>query len=559
MTIENTSAASGRRGSFRPDSSSAALAPEHYLRLLWHRKWLVLGVFAVVSAGTFVFASRLPNVYTSETLILVDPQKVPETYVRPTVTGDIRNRLGTLSQQILSTTRLQTIIDKFNLFPEERKTMAREDVIGMMRANIFVSVVSDFGANGDLQAFRIKYSGAEPHNVAQVTNELASLFIEENLKAREQQATGTTEFLGNQLQETRKTLEEQEAKLKQFKLQHIGEMPEQQVATLQALGQLQAQLQSETDALNRAEQQKANLESLVAQSSVPIMDMDDYSAPRIEAPAAAPATRNAPGNKLTAMRAQLEALLSRYTPKHPEVVKLKHLIEQEEAKTRETAASAALPVPAPAPSSPPVPAPPTPKTMRPPIAIVNPVLRTQLQLLDEEIAKHRDERQRLAKQTAAYQAKLEAIPVREQEMTDMVRDYEMSKGHYARLLDNQLSAETATELEIRQKGERFSILDPAQPAERPSSPKRGLINGAGSLGGLALGLMLALCTEVLGLTISSAEQVQEISGFPMLEIIPIIETGADRRRRKKRLILALASGAVVTTAAVGAVFVLHFM
>jgi polysaccharide biosynthesis transport protein len=520
---------------------------------------LVLGVFAVVSAGTYVSASRLPNVYTSETLILVDPQKVPETYVRPTVTGDIRNRLGTLSQQILSTTRLQTIIDKFSLFPEERKTMAREDVIGMMRANIFVSVVSDFGANGDLQAFRIKYSGAEPHNVAQVTNELASLFIEENLKAREQQATGTTEFLGNQLQETRKTLEEQEAKLKQFKLQHIGEMPEQQVATLQALGQLQAQLQSETDALNRAEQQKANLESLVAQSSVPIMDMDDYSAPRIEAPAAAPATRNAPGNKLTAMRAQLEALLSRYTPKHPEVVKLKHLIEQEEAKTRETAASAALPVPAPAPSSPPVPAPPTPKTMRPPIAIVNPVLRTQLQLLDEEIAKHRDERQRLAKQTAAYQAKLEAIPVREQEMTDMVRDYEMSKGHYARLLDNQLSAETATELEIRQKGERFSILDPAQPAERPSSPKRGLINGAGSLGGLALGLMLALCTEVLGLTISSAEQVQEISGFPMLEIIPIIETGADRRRRKKRLILALASGAVVTTAAVGAVFVLHFM
>src|SRR5579862_4916760 len=195
----------------KPAAGGLSLSPEHYWRILLHRKWRVIGVFLLVSAGTAIGSYFLPDTYTSETLILVDPQKVPESYVKSTVTGDVRNRLGTLSQQILSATRLQKIIDTLNLYPVERKTMAREDVITRMRSDISVSVVSDFGGSQDLQAFRIGYSGADPQLVSQVTNELASLFIEENLKAREQQATGTSEFLGNQLGETRKTLEEQEA------------------------------------------------------------------------------------------------------------------------------------------------------------------------------------------------------------------------------------------------------------------------------------------------------------------------------------------------------------
>jgi len=233
------------------------LSPEHYLRLIYHRKFLILGVFVVVSLATAIISHRMADIYMSETLILVDPQKVPESYVKATVTGDIRNRLGTLSQQILSATRLQKIIDTYSLFPEEKKTMAREDLITMMRKNISVNMVGGFGGGQDLEAFRITYTGREPRLVAQVTNELASLFIEENLKAREQQASGTSEFLGNQLQETRKALEEQEGKLRDFRLKHIGEMPEQQAADLSIMGQLQSQLQLEGDALNRTEQQKS--------------------------------------------------------------------------------------------------------------------------------------------------------------------------------------------------------------------------------------------------------------------------------------------------------------
>src|SRR5277367_2881874 len=135
------------------------LSPEHYLRLIAHRWWLIVGVALAVSAGTVVYTHFLPNIFTSETVILVDPQKVPDTYVKSTVTGDVRNRLSTLSQQILSATRLQRIIETLNLYPEDRKKMAREDVISHMRSDISVQVVSDFGASQDFQAFRISYYG----------------------------------------------------------------------------------------------------------------------------------------------------------------------------------------------------------------------------------------------------------------------------------------------------------------------------------------------------------------------------------------------------------------
>ena len=188
------------------------VSPEHYLRLIIHRKWLVLGTFVLVSAATFMVSFRLPDVFTSSTLILVDPQKVPEAYVKATVTGDLRNRLGTLKQQILSATRLQKIIDALNLYPVERKSLAREDVIAMMQKDVEVSIVSDYGGSQDLQAFRIGYSGKDARQVAQVANDLATLFMDENLKAREQQSVGTSEFLQNQLQETKKVLEALEAK-----------------------------------------------------------------------------------------------------------------------------------------------------------------------------------------------------------------------------------------------------------------------------------------------------------------------------------------------------------
>jgi polysaccharide biosynthesis transport protein len=529
-------------------SGITEISPQHYLRVILHRKWLVLGAFFVVSVATFLIASRLPNVYSSETLILVDPQKVPDAYVKSTVTGDVRNRLGTLSQQILSATRLQRIIETLNLYPEDRKKMAREDVITRMRADINVSVVSDFSANQDLQAFRIRYSGADPRLVARVTNELASLFIEENLKAREQQATGTTEFLDNQLEETRKALETQEARLKDYKLRHVGEMPEQQTANLQIMGQMQSQLQLEAEALNRAEQQKGYIQSLMVQAA-PVVDLDDGKqagpTPNKENISAGPVK-----TPLMALKARLADLRAKYTEDHPDVRRLKKQIAEEEAKAATALAEAKSEPVAETPA-------PTIQPDRPATAQAshyNPVLQSQLNTVEAEIAKHKEEVARLSKSVAGYRSKLEAIPVREQEMTQLVRDYETAKAHYTQLLDKQMSAQTATQLEIRQKGEKFEVLDPAQPAEKPSRPNRYLINVAGSLSGLLLGVLLAIGTEFLGMSITAPEDVTAATGLPVLEVIPVIVTPLDRRIRRKRLFIAGATAAVGCLAIATVVF-----
>jgi capsular polysaccharide biosynthesis protein len=189
-----------------------------------------------------------------------------------------------------------------------------------------------------------------------------------------------------------------------------------------------------------------------------------------------------------------------------------------------------------------------------PVNHVNPVIQSQLSSLEAEIAKHKEELQRISKSVSAYQAKLNAIPVREQEMTQLVRDYEISKGHYSQLLGQNLSAETATQLEIRDKAESFVVLDSAQAAGRPSRPNRTLINSAGGVGGLILGLLLALGTEFFGLSIISPDDLSAAVSAPVLGVIPRILTREDHKRRVKRMLIA-SSSAAVTILAVCAVLV----
>jgi polysaccharide chain length determinant protein (PEP-CTERM system associated) len=558
--MTNSSSVAGQ-GKHKFKSAVESVSLEHYVRILLHRKWVIVGTFVVVSALTAGIAYKLPDIFTSNTLILVDPQKVPDAYVKATVSGDVRNRLGTLSQQILSATRLQKIIDSLNLYPSERKTLAREDVITKMRKDISVAVVSDFGGSQDLQAFRITYSGKDPRLVAQVANELATQFIDENLKAREQQATDTTEFMQSQLVETRKNLETQESKLRDFRMKHVGEMPEQENADLQILGQVQSQLQLESEALARAEQQKTYLQSMMTTTTGTVVELDDSSESAKGAPTrtAAPAAA-VPVTRLGALRAQLTAAQSRYGEAHPQIRKLRILIAEEEAANPPAAAAPAAAAPVEVAAAVPVEAA-TPKTRKPAgqgPQYVNPVLQSQLKVVDDEIGKHKSELQRLNKLAGGYHAKLEAIPVRQQEISTLVRDYEISKAHYSQLLDKQLAAETATQLEIRQKGEKFSVLDPAQPAENPSSPHRAVIDAAGCLAGLGLGLMLALVTEFLGMSITGSDQLTEATGIPVLEVIPVIQTFTDRLIRRRRIIIAAASFVLLTVLASGAALFIHY-
>ena len=520
---------------------------EHYLRMVIHRKWLILAVFLVVTAGTAVYAWLLPNIYTSYTTILVDPQKVPEFYVKSTVTGDVRNRISALSNEILSSTQLQKIIDTLGLYPEERKKLAREDVIAKMHRDISTTVVNDFAGNQDLQAFRIQYSGRDPRLVSQVASRLAGAFIDENAKNREQQADDTAKFIENQLDETRKLLETQEAKIKDFNLQHIGQLPEQQTAFIQVESQLQAQLQIETDALNNAQNRRKELVAALTQAPAKVVDMD----PPGETTPAGPAAVNkphAPGvDPLAAERAQLAALLTRYSVNHPDVVRLKHKIAQDEALAKAKAAATPVAVVVPSAVTPNAAPSSTTHSQEQTIAVAdsgphfNPVVQSQIHAVDEEIARHTQVQQGLNKQLAAYRARLDSIPVTQQELAALTRDYEISKARYSQLLDRRMTAETATELEVRQKGEKFDIIDPAVPAERPTSPVRWMIDLGGAVAGLVLGLLAALSTEFFGMAITDSQDVAEATGVGVLGVIPVIMTQSDQIIRRRRWIMGLAS------------------
>ena len=526
-------------------SGRIEVSPEHYLQVLRHRKWVIVATLLVVSAATAIVAYRLPDVYESETLILVDPQQVPQDYVRATISGDVRNRLGTLSQQILSATRLQKVIDTFNLYAEERKKLVREDVITLMRAAINVKVVSDFGGKADLQAFRISYSSKDARIAAQVTNELASLFIGENLKAREQMASGTSSFMENQLGETKKQLEAQEAQVREFKMKHLGEMPEQQQSNIQILAQLQARLQVVSDSLYRAEQQKSYIQTILASRPLaPQRESNTPAAlqPRVEKPLA---------DQPTPSEGKLSELLTRYGENHPDVKRLKAQVEQERRERDEMLKKAGSSTPAPAPT------PAGPSGADQDQTGASPTVQAQVASIEAEIAKNKQEQKKITEAISAYQVKMEAEPVREQQIADLVRDYGISKEHYSQLLEKKLSAEMATQLEIRQQGEKFTILDPAQVAQKPAKPNRLAIDGAGVAGGLVLGIMLALSTELLGASVISASEISTALGLPVLGVIPLIITPYDRQRRKRWMLAGVTSG-VVMVLAVGAFLFFHY-
>ena len=186
-----------------------------------------------------------------------------------------------------------------------------------------------------------------------------------------------------------------------------------------------------------------------------------------------------------------------------------------------------------------------------------PVQEAQLAALEEEAARYKEDQQRLTASISSYQAKIESVPIREQQITDLIRDYETSKAYYHQLLEKKLSAETATQLEIRQQGERFTILDPARVPEEPSRPNRLLLNGIGSAGGLGLGVILALVPEFWGVTITSVSQIGTATGLGVLGTVPFIWTRADRRRRQRWLKAGAASGIMILLA-VGAFLLYHF-
>jgi polysaccharide chain length determinant protein (PEP-CTERM system associated) len=506
---------------------------EDFLRIAWRRKWLILIPFALVSAVAVLVVRRLPNEFRSETTILVIPQRVPESYVRSTITDRIGDRLQSLQQQILSRSRLERIIEDLNLYPGQRSASAMEDLVSRMRAGIKVETV-----RGD--AFTVSYTSREPQTTQIVTERLASLFIEENVRDREVLADGTSEFLKVQLDDARKRLVEQEKKLASYQLQHAGELPSQAASNLQALQNGRTQLQALVDSISRDRDRQILLERQLAD----LLAADPSSQP-VPASGDGPQAGRvlSPTEELTQAKAQLQLLEGRLTNAHPDLQRLRHRVARLEQQIGEPAlaSSAGTPVALP---------------VRSPLELQRERrlrdARAELETLNRRIVAEQQQQERLNAEAVLYQTRLEAAPVRESELTELTRDYDTLQQIYRTLLAKREDSKVAANLERRQVGEQFKVLDPARVPERPFSPNRARLNAMGIMLGLALGLGLAAGIEFMDTTMKTEEDIRLVLALPVIATIPLLDSASSAGLRP-RLHWALTAAAAGVAAVIAAI------
>ncbi|MGA9062049.1 MAG: hypothetical protein WB341_10335 [Terracidiphilus sp.] len=491
----------------------------------------------------------LPPRYKSSTLILVEQPTMPQNYVLPNINDDLQARLGSIQQQILSRTRLLTIIDKLSLYGGTQNAASADGQIELMRKDIDVELVRD-PQRQDISAFRISYSGRSPRVAQQVTSELTSLFINENTKVREQESQATTSFIEQQLEDARASLSEQEAKVREFEGQHEGDLPTQEASNLQILAGLQAQLQNEQDALNTARQQRVYLEALLEQERE--AQSKARAAGGDQTGLTGPTDLAVIDQQLEKMKDQLADLSSRYTDRYPDVQSLKKQIAQmelmrenalaaaKEKKTDGKQTSAAT-----APSG----------VADPAMSAAASQLEGQLQGNQLEIANRESAIESLKARISEYQGRLNMEPATEQQLADLTRGYDQSKANYDDLLKKKDQSEMATSMEQMQQGERFTMLDPPSLPSKPDFPNRLKFCGIGLGVGLALGLVVAGGLEFLDDRLHSEKDIKSLLPVAVISEIPEIVSPSDERNTKRRLALGWAATALVFAAMLaGSVF-----
>jgi polysaccharide chain length determinant protein (PEP-CTERM system associated) len=495
-----------------------------YIEIFLRRIWYIIIPFVIVIAGAAIYAFTAPKVYRASTLILVTPQKVPEAFVRPTVTSKIEDRLQSISQEIMSRTRLEQVISEFKLYPEA-KSRNSEEVVEEMRRNIQVELKGKEGF------FSISYMGKDPRTITTVTNKLASLFIEENLKLREQQAQGTSEFLSIELSSTKVKLDEQEKTMTNFRRQHFGELPEQRDANLQVLGQLQLLYQRVGESMRSAQDRKLVIQKQMNDMELLLASFPDIS-PNIREGSRSPLipVRDPQEVQLEQLKNQLADLLTKYTEKHPDIMIVKRRIAELEAKiekdklekkAEEKIVSTGLPVPEGETKE-------AKKDGKSALRL-NPQykeMEKQLIATELEIQRLREEEVKVKAQINLYRGRIENTPLREQEMTLIGRDYQNTKESYQTLLKKSQEAMQAENLERRQKGEQFKVIDPARLPEKPFKPDVPKILLFGLLLGMGSGFGLAFFREQMDRSFRDAEDLEATLGFKVLTNIPKVEKKA---------------------------------
>jgi len=510
-------------------STEKPLDIQGYISMGLRRKWYIIIPLVVSVIASVAYYKMVPKIYRATTLILVQPQRVPTEYVRSTVTDSVTSLLNTLSQEILSRTRLERVIQEFNLYEDIRSKVPLERIVEIMREAIGIKVEGDPRNERAQSTFSISFEGKEPRTVMLVTNKLASLFIEENARAREQQAEKTSEFLGKELSDMEDKLRRREVEIRAFKERHMGQLPEQLDANLRILERMQEQLKTTSENIRAAEDRailvRSQIETLrEREQGLVARQARPESAPNVEEDDSPQATDDPIITQYNGLKRDLTTAQSRYTENHPDVVDLKKKIAKLEPRFKEAvekqkaAREARLRALAQRASS---------TEVDPAVAVLDPALERLLtQYTDQyndaqlEAKRLRGEEKTLKEQIVLYQRRIEDTPRGEQELALLTRDYELTKVNYQSLMNKKIQAQMAENLERKQQGEQFKVLDVARIPEKPIKPDRNKVLLIGLLFGLASGAGLAWFRESLDKSFHTVADVESYLEVPVLATIP---------------------------------------
>jgi len=516
--------------------------PEDIIEILRRRIWVLLVPFAVVSAGTAIVTRKLPDIYRSQATILVVPQQVPESYVHSTVTTRIDDRVNAIEQTILSRTQLEHIIEEQNLYPDERRTGIMEDVVDKMRTN---DLKVDIGKGGD--SFAVSYMAPDPRTAMKVADELSSLFISESLKDRALLTDGTSQFLESQLEDAHRRLLEKEKQLQDYQMKYSGQLPTQVDSNLHALNNVQMQIQATLDSINRAASSRLVVERQLADLDTPT---PADAAPVTPAPALDPAAAAAAGTTAQKLAYYKSVLANQQAlgegPSHPDVKatqsSIKELTDQlnREMLTRPVGTEDAASTVSPA------------EKQR--LTKIE-QLKSERDQFDKQIAAAQADEKKLRDLAAGYQARIDAVPARESEMVDLSRDYSTLQSLYSNLLGKKEDSNLAANLERRQIGEQFKLLDPARLPEKPLSPNRPMLNFVGMMVGLGIGLGIIVFLEYRDGSFKTDDEVLRLLALPVLAVVPLMQSDQERGRSFRR---RLAVSLVLGTAVVGCMAIVAY-
>ena len=488
---------------------------DDYLAIFKRRCWLIIIPSILGLPAGFILSVLLPPKYKSHTLILVEQPAISDSYVKPVVSEDLNQRLASMKEQILSRTRLQHLVEQVNPYGENAQRVPMEELIEQLRKSILVTPLTAMAGtrSSELPGFSVDVTMGEARLAQKICGEITSLFMEQNSRARQQQAEDTTQFLVKQLEEAKVKLDDQDAKLAAFQSHHIGELPEDDKTNLTLLTGMSPQLGVATQALNQARQDKVFTESLLNQQLAALKSSKENKDPQTLE------------QQLTGLQSQLQSLEGHYTEEHPDIVKLKNDIAELQKKHQDASAHAY--------------AQPIGQNEQRVRATINESpeiqeLRARLRQTDLAVSQRARELEELQRQIKILQGRVQLSPMIQQQFKALTRDYQTALSFYNDLLKKRNESQMATELERRQQGEQFRVLDPPSLPEKPSFPNRSLF-GLGGVGvGLVLGLGMTLMFELWNKSMWTTEDVEFYLGMPTLALIPTIELSGKTKKATSR-------------------------